>query len=238
MIKSKDGDFFVSDWLRNRNTVEFLGIWEELHNPDFNYGEFAIITQKAWLHNYKISVQERCKKTHAIGIFAKSWRYGWTYAHKDIAFEFGMRISPRFKICLIKEFQRIKEQEFKGMDRNTKRFLTKINYKIHTDAIKDKLIPKKLTMWQKWYIYADEADILNVALFWKTAKERKAHNPDNSWNMRDWATIEQLIVLANLESLNAEFIRQWMSSEHRIDLLNKSAIQQMKSLIHVKSLTS
>jgi KilA-N domain len=168
-IKLKDGDFFVSDWLRNRNTIEFLSIWEEVHNPNFNCGESAIIKSQAWLHNYKISVKERHEKTHAIGIVSTAGRYGWTFAHKDIAFEFGMRISPKFKIYLIKEFQRLKEQEINSMNRSVKRFLTKINYKIHTDAIKDHLIPSNLTSTQINFVYADEADLLNVALFRQTA---------------------------------------------------------------------
>lgn len=231
MIKSKDGDFFVSDWLRNRNTIEFLSIWEEVHNPNFNCGESAIIKSQAWLHNYKISVKERHEKTHAIGIVSTAGRYGWTFAHKDIAFEFGMRISPKFKIYLIKEFQRLKEQEMNSMNRSVKRFLTKINYKIHTDAIKDHLIPLSLTNKQINFVYADEADLLNVALFGKTAKERRDQNPNKKDTMRDEATIEQLIVLANIESINAEYIKLWLSQWQRLELLNKTAITQMKSLL-------
>ena len=171
MLKSKNGNFFVADWLRNRNTIEFLGIWEELHNPNFNYGEFAIIRSNAGLNSYKISVKEWTEKTNAIGIFAKTGRYGGTYAYKDIAFEFGMWISPEFKIYLIKEFERLKEEERAQLGWNAKRELTKINYRIHTDAIKNNLIPTELTARQKSIVYADEADVLNVALFGKTAKQ-------------------------------------------------------------------
>ena len=163
MLKAKDGDFFISDWLRNRNTIEYLGIWEKIHNPDFNYGEFAIITSKAGLNSYKLSAKEWSEKTNAIGLVAKAGRYGGTYAHKDIAFEFGMWISAEFKIYLIKEFQRLKEEEQKQLGWDIKRNLTKINYRIHTDAIKENLIPKQLVPAQISYVYANEADILNVA---------------------------------------------------------------------------
>lgn len=165
MLKAKDGDFFISDWLRNRNTVEFLGIWESIYNPDFNYGEFAIIRNQAGLNSYKISVKEWVNKTHAIGLKATAGRYGGTpYAHKDIAFEFGMWTSPEFKIYLIKEFQRLKEQEYRtqSLEWNLQRTLAKINYKIHTDAIKDKLVPPRITRTQSNFIYANEADLLNV----------------------------------------------------------------------------
>jgi len=178
MLKAKDGEFFVCDRLRNRNTVEFLSIREELHNPNFNYGEFATIRNQAGLNNFKISVKERCKKTNSIGLIARPGRYGGTYAHKDIAFEFGMRISPRFKIYLIKEFQRLKDVEMKSVDRNVKRFLTKVNYKIHTDAIKDNLIPPTLSKLETNLIYADEADVLNKALFGKTARQWRETNPN------------------------------------------------------------
>ena len=161
MLKAKDGDFFISDWLRNRNTVEFLGIWEQMHNPDFNYGEFAAIKSLAGLHSYKISVKEWVAKTRAIGLVAKAGRYGGTFAHKDIAFEFGMWISPEFKIYLIKEFQRIKEAEAQQLGWDIRRNLTRINYRIHTDAIKANLIPPELSPQQISFIYASEADLLN-----------------------------------------------------------------------------
>src|SRR3989339_1415604 len=176
MLKAKDGDFFISDWLRNRNTVEFLGIWERVHNPDFNYGEFATIRSQAGLNSYKISVKEWVHKTLAIGLKATAGRYGGTYAHKDIAFEFGMWISAEFKIYLIKEFQRLKEEEFKQLGWDIRRNLTKINYRIHTDAIKENLIPKEITKEQVNQIYASEADVLNVALFGMTAKEWRENN--------------------------------------------------------------
>ena len=161
MLKAKDGDFFISDWLRNRNTVEFLGIWEQVHNPDFNYGEFAAIKSQSGLHSYKISVKEWVAKTRAIGLVAKAGRYGGTYAHKDIAFEFGMWISPEFKIYLIKEFQRLKEAEAQQLGWDIRRNLTRINYRIHTDAIKANLIPPELSPQQISFIYASEADLLN-----------------------------------------------------------------------------
>ena len=172
MLKAKDGDFFISDWLRNRNTVEFLGIWESVHNPHFNYGEFAIIKSQVGLNSYKISVKEWVEKTGAIGLRATTGRYGGTYAHKDIAFEFGMWISPEFKIYLIKEFQRLKEDEGQRLSLawNINRILSKLNYRIHTDAIQTHLIPTALTAAQAATTYANEADILNVALFGQTAK--------------------------------------------------------------------
>jgi hypothetical protein len=194
MLKAKDGEFFISDWLRNRNTIEYLGIWEKINNPDFNYGEFAIITSKAGLNSYKLSVKEWSEKTKAIGLVAKTGRYGGTYAHKDIAFEFGMWISAEFKIYLVKEFQRLKEQEQKQLGWNIRRNLTKLNYKIHTDAIKQKLIPKELTSKQINFIYASEADILNVALFGMTAKEWRENNPKLEGNIRDYADINQLAI--------------------------------------------
>jgi hypothetical protein len=230
MVKAKDGDFFISDWLRNRNTVEYLGIWEKIHNPDFNYGEFATIRNQAGLHSYKISVKEWVAKTNAIGLKAKAGRYGGTYAHKDIAFEFGMWISAEFKIYLIKEFQRLKEQERKQLGWDIRRNLTKINYRIHTDAIKEKLIPPKLSQSQISRIYATEADILNMALFGITAAMWRAANPDKKGNIRDYADISQLVCLANLENLNALFIKEGLPQETRLERLNQISIQQMKIL--------
>jgi hypothetical protein len=172
MLKAKDGDFFISDWLRNRNTVEYIGIWESVYNPDFNYGEFAIIKSQVGLNSYKLSVKEWVEKTNAIGLKATSGRYGGTYAHPDIAFEFGMWISPQFKIYLIKEIQRLKEVENNkfNLEWNLQRTLAKVNYKIHTDAIKSNLIPKEITKQQENFVYANEADVLNVSLFGTTAK--------------------------------------------------------------------
>jgi len=230
MLKAKEGDFFISDWLRNRNTVEYLGIWEKIHNPDFNYGEFAIIKSQAGLHNYKISVKEWVAKTNAIGLIAKAGKYGGTYAHKDIAFEFGMWISAEFKIYLIKEFQRLKEQERKQLGWDIRRNLTKINYRIHTDAIKENLIPPELDKSQINNIYATEADILNMALFGITADMWRDANPDKKGNIRDYADISQLVCLSNLENLNALFINEGLSQEIRLERLNQIAIQQMRIL--------
>ena len=231
MLKAKDGDFFISDWLRNRNTVEFLGIWEQIHNPNFNYGEFAIIRSQAGLNSYKLSVKEWVEKTNAIGLMARAGRYGGTYAYKDIAFEFGMWISPEFKIYLIKEFERLKEQEQQLLGWDIKRNLAKINYRIHTDAIKDMLIPPDITPQRQSFTYASEADVLNVALFGITAKEWRQAHPDSPGNIRDEASLHQLIVLANLESINAELIRQGVPQSDRLLRLNASAIQMMKSLV-------
>ena len=232
MLKAKDGDFFISDWLRNRNTVEFLGIWERVYNPAFNYGEFAIIKSQAGLNSYKISVKEWVEKTHAIGLKATAGRYGGTFAHKDIAFEFGMWISPEFKIYLIKEFQRLKEDESRRLSLawNLNRTLSKLNYRIHTDAIKAHLIPATVTQAQAAITYATEADILNVALFGQTAKQWRDANPKLEGNMREYATIEQLLVLANIEGMNAELIHMALSQGARLKRLNEIAIRQMQVL--------
>jgi hypothetical protein len=231
MLRAKDGDFFISDWLRNRNTVEYLGIWEKIHNPDFNYGEFATIKSQAGLNSYKISVKEWVNKTNAIGLSAKAGRYGGTYAHQDIAFEFGMWISAEFKIYLVKEFQRLKNIESQTLDWNVKRSLTKINYRIHTDAIKQNLIPLNLNRKQISIIYANEADVLNMALFGKTAKQWRDENPDEKGNIRDYANVSQLVCLSNLENLNAVFIAEELSQPIRLEKLNQIAISQMKILL-------
>ena len=230
MLKSKDGNFFVTDWLRNRNTIEFLGIWEELHNPNFNYGEFAIIKSQAGLNSYKLSVKEWVGRTNAIGIISKAGRYGGTYAHKDIAFEFGMWISPKFKLLLIKEFERLKQQEQSKLKWDAKRELSKINYKIHTSAIKYNLIPAKLTKEQINYVYAEEADVLNMALFGITSKQWREEHFNLGGNIRDYASINELICLANLENLNSVFINDGLSQSIRLERLNKIAISQMKIL--------
>jgi hypothetical protein len=238
MLKAKDGDFFIADWLRNRNTVEFLGIWERVHNPNFNYGEFAIIKSQAGLNSYKLSVKEWTEKTNAIGLKATAGRYGGTYAHKDIAFEFSMWISPEFKVYLIKEFQRLKQDENErlNLEWNLQRTLAKINYRIHTDAIKEKIIPNPVTRMQANFIYASEADLLNVALFGQTAKEWRENNPDKDGNIRDHAKIEQLVVLSNLESINALLVHQGMKQSERLVQLNETAITQMKSLVANKNI--
>ncbi len=233
MLTAKDGDYFISDWLRNRNTVEFLGIWEGVYNPCFNYGEFAIIKSKAGLNNYKISAKEWQEKTNSIGLMASAGRYGGTYAHPDIAFEFGMWISAEFKIYLIKEFQRLKQDENNRLklDWNLQRTLTKVNYRIHTDAIKENLIPKELTKKQITFVYANEADLLNMALFGMTAKQWRDKYPKAVGNIRDTATIEQLVVLSNLESINSVLIHQGLVQSARLKQLNTIAITQMKSLL-------
>jgi hypothetical protein len=232
MLKAKDGDFFISDWLRNRNTVEFLGIWERVHNPDFNYGEFAVIRSQAGLNSYKISVKDWVAKTNAVGLRATAGRYGGTYAHKDIAFEFGMWISPEFKIFLIKEFQRLKDDENRRLSLawNLNRTLSKLNYRIHTDAIKTHLIPATVTPAQAAVTYASEADLLNVALFGLTSGDWRNANPKLEGNMREYATLEQLLVLANIESMNAELIHMGLPQGERLKRLNQIAIRQMQVL--------
>ena len=231
MLKAKDGDFFISDWLRNRNTVEFLGIWEQIHNPAFNYGEFAIIKSQAGLNSYKISVKEWVAKTNAIGLKATAGRYGGTYAYKDIAFEFGMWISPEFKIYLIKEFERLKAEEQRQLGWDIKRNLAKINYRIHTDAIKENLIPPQLTPQQVNQVYASEADVLNVALFGMTAKQCRDANPERKGNIRDYANVSQLVCLSNMENLNAVFIGEGIPQAERLVKLNSIAINQMRILV-------
>ena len=233
MIKAKDGDFFITDWLRNRNTLEYIGIWEKIYNHDFNYGEFAIIKSKSGLNNFKISVKEFVERTNAISLQAKAGRYGGTYAHKDIAFEFAMWISPEFKIYIVKEFQRLKEEEQKQLGWSARRELAKINYRIHTDAIKQNLIPQELTAAQKSFVYADEADMLNVAMFGMTARQWRDANPALKGNIRDYATINQLICLSNMENLNAVFINEGLSQSVRLEKQNKIAIQQMKVLENI-----
>jgi hypothetical protein len=230
MLKSKDGDFFISDWLRNRNTLEYMGIWEQICNPNFNYGEFATIRNRSGLNSFKISVKEYVERTNAIGIRAQAGRYGGTYAHKDIAFEFGMWISPEFKIYLVREFQRLKEQEQQQLGWSAQRELSKINYHIHTQAIKQNLIPQELTKEQVSIIYASEADVLNVALFGVTAKQWREVNPTLKGNIRDYATINELICLSNMENLNSVFINEGIQQSLRLVKLNQIAIQQMSIL--------
>ena len=230
MIRAKDGDFFVTDWLRNRNTLEFIGIWEKVNNSSFNYGEFAIIKSQAGLNRFKISVKEFVERTNAISLQAKAGRYGGTYAHKDIAFEFAMWISPEFKIYIVKEFQRLKEEEQRLLGWSAKRELSKINYRIHTDAIKRNIIPEEVTPQQASIIDANEADVLNVAMFGMTTKQWREANADKKGNIRDYATINELICLSNMENLNAVFIDQGLPQSERLIKLNQIAIQQMKVL--------
>ncbi len=236
MLKAKDGDFFIADWLRNRNTLEFLSVWEKINNPNFNYGEFAIIRNQSGLNSFKVSVKEWVEKTNAIGIFSKAGRYGGTYAHKDIAFEFGTWISPTFKLYLITEYQRLKEIETNqyNLEWNFKRIISKANYHIHTDAVKKHILPEKNYDKDKdWVIYAEEADLLNVALFHCTAKDWRLANPEyakKGMNIRDIASINELAVLSNLESLNAEMIKSEISKESRYLRLKEIATYQLTIL--------
>lgn len=228
---SERTDYIIQNWLRNRNTIEFLGIWEKLNNPDFNYVEFDGIRNQAGLNSFVMTSKRWTEATGAIGLTAKAGRYGGTYAHKDIAFEFASWVSVEFKLYLIKEFQRLKETEVSQLGWDIRRNLTKINYRIHTDAIKVHLIPVQLTSQQTNHVYASEADILNMALFGKTAKQWRDENPGNKGNIRDEANMSQLVCLANLEILNAHFIQQGMASSGRLALLNQTAIQQMHLLL-------
>ena len=230
MLKAKDGEFFITDWLRNRNTLEYIGIWEQVYNPAFNYGEFATIRNQAGLNSFKISVKEFVSRTNAISLEAKAGRYGGTYAHKDIAFEFAMWISPEFKIYIVKEFQRMKADEQKQLAWSAKRELSKINYRIHTNAIKSNLIPAEVTREQAAMKYAEEADVLNVAMFGMTAKQWREANPDLKGNIRDYATINELICLSNMENINAVLINDGMPQGERLVKLNQIAIHQMQVL--------
>ena len=230
MMKAKDGEFFVTDWLRNRNTLEYIGIWEKIYNPNFNYGEFAIIRNQAGLNRFKISVKDFVQRTNAISLQSKAGRYGGTYAHRDIAYHFGMWISPRFQLLLVKEYQRLKADEQKQLEWSAKRELSKINYRIHTDAIKVNLIPAEVTREQAAMKYADEADVLNIAMFGMTAKQWRKQNPDKKGNIRDYASINELICLSNMENLNAVFINDGMAQSERLIKLNQIAIQQMRIL--------
>ncbi len=227
----KRTDYIIQNWLRNRNTIEFLGIWEKLNNPDFNPIEFEGFRNQAGLNSFVLTSRKWIEATNAIGIVSKPGRYGGTYAHKDIAFEFASWVSVEFKLYLIKEFQRLKDQEQGQLDWNIKRNLTKINYRIHTDAIKENIIPKELSGKEKNFIYASEADVLNMALFGMTAKEWRENNPDKAGNIRDYANVSQLVCLSNLESLNAVLINDGMEQSQRLEKLNKIAISQMKILV-------
>ncbi len=234
MVKPFGGEIIIYNWLRNRNTIEFLGIWELIYNPDFNPIEFDRVKKQAGLNSFALSPRKWIDATNAIGILAKAGRYNsGTYAHKDIAFEFGSWLSAEFKLYLIKEFQRLKDEENKThqLEWNLQRTLSKINYRIHTDAIKETLIPPQLTRQQTGGIYASEADLLNMALFGKTAAEWRKENPGKAGNIRDEATLEQLVVLSNLESINAVLLRQELPQSQRLQQLNEIAISQIKSLL-------
>ena len=220
----------IKNWLRNRYTIEFLGTWEMIHNPNFKVVEFDHFRMQAGLPNFVISASEWIEKTNAIGIIVKKGRYGGTYAFKDIAFEFGTAISVTFKLYLIEEFQRLKEEEQKLLGWTAKRELSKINYRIHTDAIKQNLIPKELTAAQASIIYAEEADVLNVAMFGQTAKQWREAHPELKGNIRDYASINELICLANMENINAVLIDEGVPQGNRLVRLNKIAINQMRVL--------
>ena len=224
-------DDLIRNWLRNRNTIEFLGIWEHLNNPNFKPVEFDGFKKQAGLNSFTLTPKQWIEKTGAIGILSKAGRYGGTYAHKDIAFEFASWISVEFKLYLIKEFQRLKEEEFKQLGWDIKRNLAKINYRIHTDAIKENLLPRQVTKVQINNIYASEADVLNVALFGLTAKEWRENNRGKKGNIRDYANVSQLVCLSNLENLNAHFIAEGLAQKDRLIKLNVIAIHQMKLLI-------
>jgi hypothetical protein len=233
---SREANEIIRNWLRNRNTIEFLGVWEKIHNPTFKPVEFDRFRKEAGLNSFTLSSKRWIESTDAIGLISKSGRYGGTYAHKDIAFEFASWVSVEFKLYLIKEFQRLKDEELKQLGWDIKRNLTKINYKIHTDAIKENLIPKVLNHTQISFIYANEADILNVALFGITAKQWKDKTSNNKGNIRDEANVYQLVCLANLESLNAHFIQEELSQSIRVEKLNKVAINQMQILLKDKNI--
>lgn len=225
-------DDIIKNWLRNRNTIELLGFWETIYNPDFKPVEFDGFRKQAGLNSFVMTPKKWIESTNAIGITSKSGRYGGTFAHKDIALEFASWISIEFKLYIIKEFQRLKEEESSQnkLEWNLQRTIAKINYRIHTDAIKENLIPKEITKQQANFVYANEADLLNVALFGITSKEWRDKNPDTKGNIRDEATLEQLVVLSNMESINALLIEQELSQSKRLIQLNKVAISQMKSL--------
>ncbi len=233
MAKVNDGEFFVSNWLRNRNTLEYIEIWEQLNNPSFNYVEFDIIKSQAGLNRFRVSAKDLIEKAGVTCLQAKTGRYGGTYAHKDLAFHFGMWISPRFQLLIVKEFERLKEKEQAQLGWSAKRELAKINYHIHTDAIKKNLIPTELTAKQTSIIYATEADVLNMALFGVTAAAWREANPSLKGNIRDYATINELICLSNMENLNAVFIEQGLPQRERLVRLNQIAIQQMRVLAEV-----
>ena len=234
MAKSQLQEHIIFRWLSLKSTIEYLGEWEMLYNPNFNCTEFGTIKNAAGSNNFMLSVKSWIEQTNAIGIVAKAGRYGGTYAHRDIAYHFGMWISPRFQLLLIKEYQRLKQQEQAQIGWSAKRELAKINYRIHTDAIAQNLIPPAISEKQKSFIYADEADMLNVAMFGMTAKEWREQNPELKGNIRDYATINQLICLSNLENLNAVFINDGLPQSQRLEKLNQIAIAQMKVLENIE----
>ena len=237
-VSFKEGSGLIGKWITNKNTLEYLGVWEKINNQNFNYPEFGVIGQEAGTNRFMMSVGQWIDRTKAIGMLVKAGRYGGTYAHKDIAFHFAMWLSPEFQIYLVNEFQRLKDDENSRLklEWNLQRTLAKVNYQIHTDAIKENLIPKEITKQQASFVYANEADLLNVALFGITAKEWRETNPDEKGNIRDYATLEQLVVLSNMESINALLIGQGLTQSERLIQLNKVAINQMKSLLESKAI--
>ena len=230
MAKSQLQEHIIFRWLSLKSTIEYLGEWEMLYNPDFNCTEFGTIKNAAGSNNFVLSVKTWIERTGAIGIRSKAGRYGGTYAHRDIAYHFGMWISPKFQLLLVKEYQRLKTEEQRLLGWSAKRELSKINYRIHTDAIKQNLIPMEVTPMQASIIYANEADVLNVAMFGMTAKQWREANPELKGNIRDYATINELICLSNMENLNAVFIEQNMTQRERLVKLNQIAIHQMSIL--------
>ncbi|MPL98809.1 hypothetical protein SDC9_45019 [bioreactor metagenome] len=234
-FKSHEPTDVIANWMRNRNTIEYLGIWETLYNPLFKPLEFEGFKKEAGLNAFTLSPQKWIESTNAKGMISKSGRYGGTFAHKDIAFKFAAWISIEFELYFIKEFQRLKEKEQKQLGWSAKRELAKINYHIHTDAVKVHLIPVELTKEQINHVYANEADVLNMALFGKTAKQWRDDNPDLKGNIRDYAGINELICLSNMENLNAVFINEGLSQSERLTRLNKIAIQQMQVLENVEN---
>ena len=234
-VKNPDANAVIANWMRNRNTIEYLGVWEHLYNPRFNPLEFEGFMNEAGANAFTLSPQKWIESTNAVGIVSKSGRYGGTFAHKDIAFKFAAWISVEFELYVVKEFQRLKEQEQHQIGWSAKRELAKINYHIHTDAIKRNLIPTELTAKQTSIIYASEADVLNMALFGVTAKDWRDANPDLKGNIRDYATINELICLSNMENLNAVFINEGLPQRERLIKLNRIAIQQMRILADVEN---
>ena len=235
MAHSQLQEHIIFKWMSLKNTIEYLGEWEALYNPNFNYTEFGTIRSMAGSNNFVLSVKNWIERTNAIGIVAKAGRYGGTYAHKDIAYHFGMWISPRFQLLLVKEYQQLQAEKQQALGWSAKRELAKINYHIHTDAIKENLIPQEIDAYHRSLIYAEEADVLNVALFGITAKEWRDANPELKGNMRDYATINQLICLSNMENINAVFINEGMAQSDRLQKLNQIAIQQMTILENVEN---
>lgn len=230
MARSQMQEHIIFRWLSLKSTIEYLGEWEMLYNPDFNCTEFDTIKNAAGSNNFVLSVKTWITRTNAIGIRSKAGRYGGTFAHRDIAYHFGMWISPKFQLLLVKEYQRLKTEEQKSLGWSAKRELSKINYRIHTDAIKTHLLPAEITHEQASYVYADEADVLNVAMFGKTARQWREENPNLKGNIRDYASINELICLSNMENLNAVFIEQGMPQSERLMKLNQIAIHQMQIL--------